>query len=150
MEEDVAAHPRDVRLLSPAAVVTCADRFTDAIEQSRLGRRRCRLLPERVRLGVQSDRIASESNRRQLDQAHRLSARTYPIASQRASAVASSSSVHGDMDPCPDRFERMLILSRESLRLSGLHFLDRVQEERRAIRDPLRHRKPSLNSLAAS
>jgi hypothetical protein len=76
VEEDVAAHPRDVRLLRPAAVMTRADRFTDTIEQSGLGRLRGRRLMERAQASVQRHRIASESNGRQFDQGRRLSVRS--------------------------------------------------------------------------
>ena len=38
MEEDVALDPVDVRLLGPAAVVACANRVTNAVEELRLRR----------------------------------------------------------------------------------------------------------------
>jgi len=34
MEEDVAAHPRDVSLLGAAAIVTGADRLANAVEEA--------------------------------------------------------------------------------------------------------------------
>jgi len=40
MEEEVALDPVDVRLLSSTAVVACANRVTDAVEELRLRRLR--------------------------------------------------------------------------------------------------------------